>query len=130
MSRETDMKAGDTVVCRSPLGYSLTEGEKYILLAHEPSEREDNFTWPAYAQVRDDWGHKVWCHADRFVPAHTTKPRIRLIRGCPRCPALVGWWGVFIGGRYAWGSAGLTPAAAWVRYKHSNAGRAEPEEVQ
>lgn len=125
------MKAGDKVKCVGPLGYRFTTNKVYEVIDYQPEQYDDdNFTWPAYVLVEDDYGKQVWCHAHRFVPAHTQKPCIRLIRRYTRKPDLVGWWGVFIGDRYAWGSLALTPAAAWRSYRCANAGLAEPEEVQ
>jgi len=124
------MKAGDKVKCVGSRGCRFTTNKVYEVIDYQPEHSGYNFTWPACVLVVDDDGRKVWCHARRFVPVRTQKPRIRLIRGYTRNPSLVGWWGVFIGDRYAWGSVALTPAAAWRSYKCANAGLAEPEEVQ
>src|SRR5690606_5409878 len=116
-----------------------TTDKVYEVIDYQPEQPDGNFTWPAYVRVEDDYGAEVWCHAHRFVQVHTQKPRfvqghtqkprIRLIRRYPRCPGLVGWWGVFVDGRYAWGSSALTPGSAWRSYKSAYAGHAEPEEV-
>ena len=60
------MKAGDRVRCVADYGYLLTFGEEYMVMEYEPAHPDTNFTWPAYVQVEDDDGHRVWCHASRF----------------------------------------------------------------
>lgn len=61
------MKAGDTVVCRGSRGYLFTTGKEYTVQDYQPEAHDTNFTWPAYVQVIDDCGKKVWCHAHRFA---------------------------------------------------------------
>ena len=65
------MQVGDTVICRQANGYAFTEGKEYTVLSYEPActpKWSPQFTWPAYVEVNDDWGHKVHCHAHRFTP--------------------------------------------------------------
>lgn len=61
------MKKGDTAVCTASRGYLFTTGKEYVVEDYQPKHHDINFTWPAYVQVVDDCGEKVWCHANRFT---------------------------------------------------------------
>lgn len=63
---EPVFKKGDIAICVGSRGYHLTTGKEYVIKAYDKADYMDNFTWPAYVVVEDDYGNGVYCHASRF----------------------------------------------------------------
>ena len=59
-------KVGDKVTPLYTLGYDLTKGKVYKVVAYDPPWSEEIFTWPAYVQFHDNYGRLTTAHARRF----------------------------------------------------------------
>lgn len=60
-------EAGQRVRCDHADGYAFTVGKEYTILEYTPRTPSGyGFSFPAYVEVKDDYGRTAYCHAYRF----------------------------------------------------------------